>query len=281
MTKPSECRMILAADVDGTLLERGRVLASEEAHALVALVRRGWTMAVVTGQNITDVRKRLLGPMAAVGIDSCIVYTCEGARLWLLVSGRLVLDRYYTRDRNFSRPHREQLKHVRSEFVSGLVGRGRQCLASASWWEQAIFVLKVRDSAAMDRCSIATDLRALLRERVTLDLMHMVDIRIAGRTSVILTPAGVNKATALHDLRRRCPGAELLYMGDEFGPRGNDAPTAVVSCLRLVCVGGALGSPAPQVTWMPGGPGATFRLVRALAVAGLPLDHDGKARFEI
>jgi hypothetical protein len=262
--------MILATDVDGTLLERGRVLAIEEAHALAALVRRGWTLAVVTGQNITDVRERLLGPIAATGIERCIVYTCEGACRWLFSSGRLILDRCYTRDRNLSRPHREQLEYVTSEFVSGLEKHGRQCFAFAGWWEQAIFVLKVLDPAAVDRCAIAADLRTLLRERVPPDLMHLIDVRIAGRTTVILTRAGVNKAMALQDLRRRWQRAELLYVGDEFGPHGNDAPAAVVPGLRLVCVGEAPVSPAAQVTWMGGGPRATFRLVRALAVAGLP-----------
>jgi HAD superfamily hydrolase (TIGR01484 family) len=259
---------ILATDVDGTLLARGHVLAFEEAHALAALVKRGWNFAAITGQNVFDIEKRVITPLGAVGVDSCSIYTCEGARRWLFRAGQLIQDRTYGREYIFQETDREELESATSKFVLRWRTLGHGQVDLAGWWEEAIFVLKFRNPNAVDRGAITRALRLFLGNRVRPELMDMIDIRIAGRTTVILARRTVNKATALKDLLNRWHRPKLLYIGDEFGPSGNDAPAIGLPGLQLVSVGEIPTTPRNAVKWIGAGPQATLRFIRELASAG-------------
>jgi len=265
--------MILATDVDGTLIERGHVLTSENAHAIAALVRKGWVFAAITGQNVFDIEKRLTTSLSEVGVNSFTVYTCEGARRWMFRAGHPALDQRYERGQLFQKQDRRELDRALFEFVRGTGKAEYGRFEFAGWWEEAIFVLKLRDPAAADRREITAELYMLLSQRLRPDLMDMVEIRIAGRTTVILTRRSVNKAMALQDLRNRWHWAEILYIGDEFGPFGNDAPTIGIPGVQLVSVGEVPTTRGDRVTWMGGGPPATFRLIRKFAYSGLLPTH--------
>lgn len=87
---------------------------------------------------------------------------------------------------------------------------------------------------------------------------------IGGRVTIDIQRAGIDKAFAVRDLQQTvAPRGEILYLGDAFGPDGNDRPVASVAGVTCLNVGPA--DVAPEgVLNLGGGPEATLIFLRGL-----------------
>jgi hydroxymethylpyrimidine pyrophosphatase-like HAD family hydrolase len=114
-----------------------------------------------------------------------------------------------------------------------------------------------------------------LRPKVTQEIQEMVagaeriteheySALIGGRVTIDIQRAGIDKAFAIRDLQRTvAPHGEILYLGDAFGPNGNDRPVASVAGVTCLNVGPT--SAAPEgVLNLGGGPEATLIFLRGL-----------------
>ncbi|MGD1994542.1 MAG: hypothetical protein PVI59_15210 [Anaerolineae bacterium] len=87
---------------------------------------------------------------------------------------------------------------------------------------------------------------------------------IGGRVTIDVQRAGIDKAFAIRDLQRTVAArGEILYLGDAFGPDGNDRPVASVAGVTCMNVGPA--DVAPEgVLNLGGGPEATLIALRGI-----------------
>lgn len=98
-------------------------------------------------------------------------------------------------------------------------------------------------------------------ERIT---AHEYSALIGGRVTIDIQRAGVDKAFAVRDLQRTvAPRGEILYLGDAFGPDGNDRPVASVTGVTCLNVGPADVAP-DGVLNLGGGPETTLIYLRGI-----------------
>jgi hydroxymethylpyrimidine pyrophosphatase-like HAD family hydrolase len=113
------------------------------------------------------------------------------------------------------------------------------------------------------RPELVRQIDALLNgpERLT---RHEYSALIGGRVTIDIQRAGVDKAHAIKDLMKTThTHGEVLYLGDSFGPTGNDRPVAAVEGVTCLNVGPPEEA-LPGVIDLGGGPEMAFIYLRGI-----------------
>jgi hydroxymethylpyrimidine pyrophosphatase-like HAD family hydrolase len=89
-------------------------------------------------------------------------------------------------------------------------------------------------------------------------------VLVGGRATIDIQKDGVNKASAVRDLRESLNyQGEILYFGDSFEKDGNDYPVAYVEGVQCISVGGGEDLPSRAIA-VDGGPAETKACLRSI-----------------
>jgi HAD superfamily hydrolase (TIGR01484 family) len=249
---PASLPRLVAFDLDNTLARSKQPLEASMAEALTTLLAR--TKAAITSggkleQLDSQVAQRL--PAAAQRANLYLLPT-SGAALFEWDGGRW--RRVY--EETLSAAEQE---HIRAQIEAGARATGVVDFSAPSYGERIelrgaqVTLSALGQQAPVEEKAVwdpTHEKRAALRAAIA-PLLSEYDVKVGGATSIDVTKRGVNKAYGIRKLAEHLsiPIADMLYIGDELGPGGNDE---VVKETGIA-------------TRAVSGPEETERLIRALA----------------
>jgi HAD superfamily hydrolase (TIGR01484 family) len=215
---------LVAFDLDNTLARSKQPLEPSMAEALAALLSRT-KAAITSGGKLEQLDLQAARRLpAGANLGNLYMLPTSGAALY---EWRGAWQRVY--EETLSSAEQE---HIRAQIEAGVRATGLIDLASPSYGERieprgAQVTLSalgqqapIEEKAAWDP---AREKRAALRAAIA-PLLPDYDVKVGGATSIDVTKKGVNKAYGIRKLSAHLsiPIADMLYVGDELGPGGND-----------------------------------------------------------
>ncbi|OGN34993.1 MAG: hypothetical protein A3I39_01575 [Candidatus Yanofskybacteria bacterium RIFCSPLOWO2_02_FULL_47_9b] len=227
-------KKVIVFDLDGTLAESKMLVDAEMSGLLTELLKQR-TVAVIGGQNFDGFKTHLLNqlPIGAAR-DNLFILPLNGASFYQHQGGQWRQD--YSKE--LLAEEKEHIKDALEEVFkeTGYVGpeylygeqvedRGSQVTFSALG-QEAPLEEKIKWSQEHHTEMI------ILAEKLQGKLPEM-EVKIAGLTSMDVTPKGINKKFGLEQLANRLAiqTNEMLFVGDAFEPDGNDTPALASGAL--------------------------------------------------
>jgi phosphoglucomutase len=251
--EPSLTRGILAFDVDGTLAVRGELLPEASARRLTALLKQGFKIVIITGQEFKDLKPRVVDLIPREARKNLIVYCNESTQRYTFDSqGREIEDIAYRK--GFS--SLEEKSRI-EQIIKNVIQRLKEEPTTPVNIRQVIQSQPLEIIDRLTQIAFKYNLdegeRKYIAEKISKKLIenHIrgFTVAVSGKTTISIYRAGVNKYTSLNNelIERRVSPEEIIFFGDEFGPEGNDLPVIAIRGITAVSVGPRDEAPASVV----------------------------------
>lgn len=253
---------VIVCDLDGTLALRGRPVPAKTLAVLAALGARGWQVVLLSGQPISNIRRRLPRRTdAPIRLD---VHTCEGAMRWEYRSGRWAARHSLSSKLPFGVAVRTWLRRAVEHWLKAQSPKPIKVIERPQWWERSVLIFRVA-AKRPERPRLARELNEFMTRQLSGGRrLPPLRVGIAGRTTMVVGHRNVHKEAVLRQIVREAGPLAVIYVADEFAPLGNDACALTVPRLVRINVGRWPKAPRDLVSSVGVGPTAARRFLAAL-----------------
>lgn len=217
---------LLAFDLDGTLADSKQPIAPQMAELLVKLLKK-YQVAVISGGSFKKFQEQLIAPLSATEDELSRLHLLPtngthyyrfdlDAKEWQPVYANSLSDESKAKIKAVIEQTAKEQNHWPSQPWGEIIeDRGSQITFSALG-QQAPLEAKRRWDPNGSK-------KHYLQQAVARRLPEF-SVHSAGLTSIDITLAGMNKATAVDKLKDviGVKKAEIIYIGDALAPGGND-----------------------------------------------------------
>ncbi len=231
----------LIVDLDGSLAHRGHLPSDRMLVLILEVIRRGTAFHLLTGQNISDVRRRFVDPLRRLNrhdvpnlLARVGLFTCEGACAWrILPDGSVETDHScdFAAEFRFSANERRKLSGLLAGCLAETLSECSLVLTKTpEWWENAILVFKV-DGNLSNRIAASRRFAELISRHT------LIRADVAGQTSIVIAKPAARKCVVFRQLLpQKWHRFTNVYIADEFMPQGNDCCTLDIEGLIRIGV---------------------------------------------
>lgn len=220
-------KKLIAFDLDGTLSDSKVTIKPEMAGLLRQLLRK-LQVCVISGQGFDQFQKQLIKPLRATEV--------ELSHLHILPTNGTHYYRYDLDSNMWQKIYAQEIPQDQRQKISAAIEATAKELG---YWEAKTWGEHIEDrgsqvtfSALGQKAPLELkkgwdpdgNKRQRMYEALSNDLPGFA-VHSAGLTSIDITEAGLDKATALTKLKDvlGLHESEMLYVGDSLAPGGNDA----------------------------------------------------------
>lgn len=226
----------LAFDLDGTLTNGSEV--SEEIINKLNELSRTHKIAIVSGSPIERIEK-LLKPAMAENPASWIIFSNTGGEIYAVNENTKHLDQIY--QSIFHKEIKNRLitsikvfiAQANNELFKNIGIEDRETLLSV------VFAPRSASDLEKSQCDADRKRRQLFVQRFSeylqekdKEVFKYINSTITGRTTVDILPNVIDKAFAIETLAEllEIDRDQILFLGNEFEPWGNDFPVTRTGC---------------------------------------------------
>jgi HAD superfamily hydrolase (TIGR01484 family) len=228
--------IIFAFDLDGTLTNQDG-LVSEELYKSLSEISEKYKMVIVSGSPINKIQN-VLGQLIQKTPEQWLVFSNTGGLAWSFgQEGKLI--RIF--QALFNRDLKAALEFHFNNFISQTNNPAFKSIIFEDRDTQISLTLIPRNASEQVKAECDPDgqkrniLLIEFSDYLKLnqpDILNQIGFTVTGRTTIDILPKGVNKALAIKMIAEIFEIGEnqVLFIGNEIFPGGNDFPVTSTQC---------------------------------------------------